>query len=76
MRNTSPGAEYKKLMQEIALRIPDEQSEPSLPTADDIRIRDEGPVTRRGELYGRTRLFPIWFSARQTQGPTRHQLPV
>lgn len=52
-------AEYKKLMQEIALRLPDRQSELDLPQADDIRIGDEGPVMRKvGDLI---ELAPMRF---------------
>jgi putative SOS response-associated peptidase YedK len=39
-------AEYRRLMQEIALEIPAQQTELNLPRADDVRIGDEGPVMR------------------------------
>jgi putative SOS response-associated peptidase YedK len=42
-------AEYCKLMQGEALRVPPEQSELDLPQADDIRIGDLGPVVRLTE---------------------------
>ena len=39
-------AEYCKMMQDLALGIPTQQSEIDLPQADDIRITDLGPVMR------------------------------
>ena len=39
-------AEYRKMMQSLALGIPTRQSELDLPQADDIRINDLGPVMR------------------------------
>jgi putative SOS response-associated peptidase YedK len=39
-------AEYCKVMQDLELGIPEYQSEPDLPQADDIRIGDLGPVMR------------------------------
>jgi putative SOS response-associated peptidase YedK len=39
-------AEYCKVMQNLELGIPEHQSEPDLPQADDIRIGDVGPVMR------------------------------
>ena len=39
-------AEYCKMMQDLALGIPTQQSEIDLPQADDIRINDLGPVMR------------------------------
>jgi putative SOS response-associated peptidase YedK len=40
-------APYQRLMQEIVLEIPSQQSELDLRQADDIRIGDEGPVMRK-----------------------------
>lgn len=40
-------AEYQRLMQQIALKIPTQQNELDLPRADDVRIGDEGPVMRQ-----------------------------
>lgn len=40
-------AEYKRLMQEIALEISTQQNELDLRQADDIRIGDDGPVMRK-----------------------------
>lgn len=42
-------AEYKSMMQDLALRVPDHQSELDLPEKDDIRIGDLGPVMRSCE---------------------------
>jgi putative SOS response-associated peptidase YedK len=42
-------AEYKRLMQEIALEISTQQNELDLRQADDIRIGDEGPVMRSAD---------------------------
>jgi hypothetical protein len=39
-------AAYCKMMQELALGIPTQQSELDLPQANDIRINDLGPVMR------------------------------
>jgi putative SOS response-associated peptidase YedK len=39
-------AEYCKLMQELELGIPTNQTELDLPRADDIRVNDTGPVMR------------------------------
>lgn len=38
--------EYCKLMQDLALGIPTQQTELDLPEADDIKINDRGPVMR------------------------------
>ncbi len=38
--------EYVKMMQELELGIPTQQTELDLPLADDIRINDIGPVMR------------------------------
>ena len=40
-------AEYQRLMLEIAIEIPTQQSDLNLPKADDVRIGDEGPVMRK-----------------------------
>jgi putative SOS response-associated peptidase YedK len=42
-------AQYCKVMQELALGIPPQQSELDLPQADDVRINDLGPVMRAFE---------------------------
>ncbi|MBX9827970.1 MAG: SOS response-associated peptidase family protein [Xanthobacteraceae bacterium] len=39
-------AEYCKMMQDLALDIPTQQTELDLPKADDIKINDRGPVMR------------------------------
>ncbi len=39
-------AEYCKMMQELELGIPTQQTELDLPQADDVRINDRGPVMR------------------------------
>ncbi|MGD9922624.1 MAG: SOS response-associated peptidase [Variibacter sp.] len=39
-------AEYCKMMQDLELGIPTQQSELDLPLADDIKINDRGPVMR------------------------------
>jgi len=39
-------AEYCRMMQELALRIPAHQTELDLPQADDIHIGDTGPIMR------------------------------
>jgi len=39
-------AEYCKMMQDLALDIPTQQTELDLPQADDIKINDRGPVMR------------------------------
>src|ERR1700730_15665889 len=39
-------AQYCKMMQDLALGIPTQQSELDLPQADDIKINDLGPVMR------------------------------
>jgi len=39
-------AEYYKMMQELELGIPTQQTELDLPQADDVRINDQGPIMR------------------------------
>ena len=39
-------ADYRKVMQQLELGIPTEQSEADLPQADDIRVNEVGPVMR------------------------------
>jgi len=39
--------EYRELMRRLELTVPAQQSELDLPTADDIKIGDSGPVMRR-----------------------------
>lgn len=39
-------AEYRKLMESLELGLPTDQSESDLPQADDIRVKDTGPVMR------------------------------
>ncbi|WP_105382020.1 SOS response-associated peptidase [Neorhizobium alkalisoli] len=53
-------AEYRKAMEERALRVPDHESELALPQADDIRIGDTGPVMRLTEDEA-VELFPMTF---------------
>ena len=53
-------AEYCRMMQELALRIPSHQTELDLPQAEDIRIGDTGPVMRSTEP-GVVELTPMTF---------------
>jgi putative SOS response-associated peptidase YedK len=53
-------AEYRKIMQDLELRIPSHQSELDLPQADDIRISDTGPVMRAAG--NEIELTPMTFS--------------
>jgi putative SOS response-associated peptidase YedK len=59
-------AEYCKMMQELALRIPANQVELDLPQADDIKIGDTAPVMRQ---YGdEVELFPAKFGFPPPEG--------
>jgi hypothetical protein len=63
-------AEYRKVMQQLDLGIPTQQSELDLPRTDDIRVNDRGPVMRAAgnvvELVPMTFGFP---SASSRRGP-------
>ncbi|MBN8956155.1 MAG: SOS response-associated peptidase [Rhizobiales bacterium] len=53
-------AEYCKMMQDLALDIPTQQTELDLPQADDIKINDRGPVMRAAGNH--VELVPMNFS--------------
>jgi putative SOS response-associated peptidase YedK len=59
--------EYRALMQELALAIPEHQAEPDLPQADDIKIGDLGPVIR-SPISGRAELATMRFGFPPPEG--------
>jgi putative SOS response-associated peptidase YedK len=60
-------AEYRKAMEERALRVPDHETELALPEADDIRIGDTASVMRLTEDEA-VELFPMTFGFPPPEG--------
>ena len=53
--------EYVKMMQELELGIPTQQTELDLPQSDDVRINDMGPVMRAAAYDNEVELTPMNF---------------
>lgn len=64
--------EYVRMMQELELGIPTQQSELDLPQSDEIRINDMGPVMRATDNANEVELAPMNFglpSEQPKRGP-------